>query len=47
MSSILSKNYKCITATNGKDGLEKINVELPDMIVSDVMMCAITTDSLH
>lgn len=36
--SILSSVYSVITAENGKEGLEKANSELPDFIISDVMM---------
>lgn len=36
--SILSSEYSVITAENGKDGLEKASKELPDFIISDVMM---------
>lgn len=36
--SILSSVYSVITAENGKEGLEKASKELPDFIISDVMM---------
>lgn len=36
--SILSSVYSVITAENGKEGLEIANKELPDFIISDVMM---------
>ena len=36
--SILSSVYSVITAENGKEGLEKASTELPDFIISDVMM---------
>lgn len=38
LQDILSKNYQVITASNGKEGLEKAMTEVPDLIVSDVMM---------
>lgn len=34
----LDDKYHCITAVNGKDGMEKAMNEIPDIIVSDVMM---------
>ena len=30
--------YKVITANNGQEGLAKVNEELPDLIISDVLM---------
>ena len=36
--SILRKEYHMIEAENGKEGLEKIRSELPDLVLSDVMM---------
>lgn len=38
ISSILSKSYKVIQAVDGIDGLEKAESNIPDLIVSDVMM---------
>jgi DNA-binding response OmpR family regulator/nitrogen-specific signal transduction histidine kinase len=35
---ILSPNFQVVTATNGKEGLEKALETIPDLIVSDVMM---------
>jgi signal transduction histidine kinase/DNA-binding response OmpR family regulator len=34
----VQSNYQIIEATNGKEGLEKAIAEVPDIIVSDVMM---------
>ncbi len=34
----LSKEYRVITASNGKEGLQKAQQYLPDIILSDVMM---------
>lgn len=34
----LSETYQVITATNGKDGLDKANHELPDLILLDLNM---------
>jgi len=33
-----SKNYQIDSAGNGEDALEKINKEIPDLILSDIMM---------
>ncbi len=38
LADILSKNYNTMLACNGKDGLEKALGEIPDLIVTDVMM---------
>ncbi len=38
LHSILSRDYSVITATNGKEGLEKAQTELPDFIITDVTM---------
>lgn len=35
---ILSPNFKLVTATNGREGLEKAFETIPDLIVSDIMM---------
>lgn len=35
---ILSPSFKVITATNGREGIEKALETIPDLIVSDVMM---------
>lgn len=35
---ILGKKYRIITASNGKEALEKIHEETPDLVLSDVMM---------
>ena len=31
-------NYNVITAENGKEGIEKAQVEKPDVIICDIMM---------
>lgn len=36
--TILSSDYSVITAENGQQGLEKARAEIPDFIISDVMM---------
>ncbi|MCF8245251.1 MAG: response regulator [Saprospiraceae bacterium] len=38
LSSMLQSDFQIITASNGKLGLEKALVEMPDIIISDVMM---------
>jgi two-component system, sensor histidine kinase and response regulator len=37
-ATIRRHGYNVITATNGRDGLQKAKEELPDLILSDVMM---------
>jgi two-component system alkaline phosphatase synthesis response regulator PhoP len=34
----LRKRYKIITASNGKDALDKIYSESPDLVILDIMM---------
>ncbi len=36
--SIFEKEFKIIEATNGKDGIEKATAQVPDIIISDLMM---------
>ncbi len=38
LSSILGKRYKIQVAANGKEALEIINEEIPDLIITDLMM---------
>lgn len=38
LSEILGANYKISTATNGRIGLEKTIKEMPDCVISDIMM---------
>lgn len=38
IKSCLVDNYRIITATNGVEAFEKIYIEQPDLIISDVMM---------
>ena len=38
IQGILTPEYKIILAADGEDGLEKANLSIPDLIVSDVMM---------
>ena len=38
LSQLLSSQYNVITAVNGKIGLEKAQSEMPDVILSDVLM---------
>ncbi|WP_276374634.1 ATP-binding protein [Chryseolinea sp. H1M3-3] len=35
---ILERNYKIVTASNGKDALEKMSDANPDLVLSDIMM---------
>lgn len=42
LSKLLNKNYYVIDAPNGEEGLEKIKKEIPDFILSDVMMPGIS-----
>jgi len=34
----LGKHYSVLTATNGKEALEEIDEQMPDLIISDIMM---------
>ncbi len=38
LHTILSRDYSVITASNGQEGLEKAQTELPDFIITDVTM---------
>ncbi len=38
ISDLLSPSFKVITASNGKEGLEKAFETIPDLIISDIMM---------
>ena len=38
LSSALADSYRCLTAVNGQEGLELAKEQLPDMILSDIMM---------
>lgn len=38
LRNILSENYTVITASNGEEGLQRAVDDLPDLIISDVMM---------
>ncbi|MEN3324415.1 two-component regulator propeller domain-containing protein [Mariniflexile soesokkakense] len=38
LNELLKENYKIIFANNGLEALEKINIKLPDIIITDVMM---------
>ncbi|WP_064197880.1 MULTISPECIES: response regulator [Emticicia] len=38
LRSIFEKEYKIIEAVNGKDGIEKATAQVPDIIISDLMM---------
>ncbi len=38
VSQILSDSYRIITAEDGREGLQKARLYLPDMIISDVLM---------
>ena len=37
-SRLESENYSVITASDGKEGLEKAKAEKPDLIILDVIM---------
>lgn len=38
LKNILSENYHVTTASNGEEGLQHAGTDLPDLIISDVMM---------
>lgn len=38
LKQFLENQFIVITAINGKDALEKINIQIPDLIISDIMM---------
>ena len=38
LNELLKEKYKIIIANNGFEGIEKIKIELPDIIITDVMM---------
>ncbi|HMG88968.1 MAG TPA: PAS domain-containing protein [Chryseolinea sp.] len=38
LKSILSGNFNVVTAGNGRDALNKMNEQLPDVVVTDIMM---------
>ncbi len=38
ISEMLKDNFEVVTATNGGEGLKKIENQIPDLIISDVMM---------
>lgn len=38
IARLLQKNYRVTTAVNGQQALEKIAIEAPDLVLSDVMM---------
>lgn len=37
-ATLESKNYIVITASNGSEGMDKINTDKPDLLILDVMM---------
>lgn len=38
IQTILADGYRCVFAANGKEGLEVVNNQQPDLIISDLMM---------
>lgn len=38
IATSFSSNYRILTATNGKEGLEQAQKYIPDIIISDIMM---------
>lgn len=38
INDVLSDTWRIIEASNGKEGLERVAVELPDLIIADIMM---------
>jgi PAS domain S-box-containing protein len=46
ISAVLEREYRVITARNGREGLDKAQAESPDLILSDIMMPVMTGDGL-
>jgi CheY-like chemotaxis protein/two-component sensor histidine kinase len=42
ISEMLKGSFEVVTALNGEEGLKKIEIQLPDLIISDVMMPGIS-----
>jgi len=40
-ATLESKNYIVITASNGSEGMDKINTDKPDLLILDVMMATL------
>jgi len=40
-ATLENKNYIVITASNGSEGVDKINTDKPDLLILDVMMSAL------
>lgn len=38
---LTDEGYRCVTATDGKEGLETLAKERPDLVITDVMMPAL------
>jgi PAS domain S-box-containing protein len=43
---ILGRHHRVVTAANGLEGLERINAEIPDLIISDIMMPKMTGEQM-
>ncbi|HAD97007.1 MAG TPA: hypothetical protein DCG19_06340, partial [Cryomorphaceae bacterium] len=38
MVTLLEDHFEIVTATNGRDGIDRAKLDVPDIIISDIMM---------